>query len=141
MLQDMIPGTWVMESFEYRAGDGTAFYPYGKDAKGILMYDKNGFMSAIIARTDRPDLSVVDFSKISDDEKIELSKGFLSYSGRYEITPDRILHYVELSYFPNWIGTTLERFYAFEHDKLILSTPETGLRGKQFVGYITWKKA
>ncbi len=140
MSQDLIIGTWRLVSFEYKAEDETSFFPYGKDANGIIYYDKEGYMSAIISRTDRPSLSAEDYIKISDNEKIELSKGFMAYSGKYEILTDKIVHYVEISYIPNWIGTTLDRFYTFKNGHLILSTPPVNLRGKQFVGYVTWAK-
>lgn len=141
MIPAMILGTWKLCSFIYKAEDGSAFYPYGKEAIGSIMYDKSGCMSALISRNDRKILSENDFSLIPDKEKLELAKGFLAYSGKYEILDDRILHSVEISFIPNWISTSLVRFFEFSGDNLILSTPPVNLRGKEFVGYLTWRKA
>lgn len=104
------------------------------------MYDKSGYMSAIISRNDRKNLTENDFGLLPDEEKIELAKGFLAYSGKYEFLGKKILHHVELSYIPNWIGTSLERFYEFSKENLILSTLPVRLRGKEYVGYLTWRK-
>lgn len=141
MTQQRILGSWKLCSFVYRAEDGSTFYPYGKEAVGSIMYDESGYMSAIISKKDRKNLSENDFGLLPDEEKIELAKGFLAYSGKYEFLNDKILHYVELSYIPNWIGTALERFYKFFEGELILSTPPVSLRGKDYVGYLTWRKA
>ncbi len=140
MSNHSIVGTWRMVKFEYRAEDGTRFFPYGEQADGVIVYDEEGMMSTIITRTDRPSVSAHDFVNIPDEEKIELSKGFVAYAGKYEMLPDRIVHHVEISYIPNWVGTTLDRFYEFKDGNVILSTPPVQLRGKEFRGYITWGK-
>ena len=57
------------------------------------------------------------------DEKIEAFNGYISYSGKFEIQGDKVIHVIEVSLFPNWIGERQERFYSFDDDILTLSTP------------------
>lgn len=137
---DQILGSWKLLSFIYKAEDGSSFYPYGKEANGIIIYDKSGYMSAVITRTDRPRLSTEDFGLLPDKEKLALAKGFMTYTGKYEILSDRILHNIEIGYIPNWVGTTFVRFPSFEDGKLVLATPTISLRGKSFTGYLVWEK-
>ncbi len=141
MDQEQILGSWKLVSFIYKAEDGTSFYPYGKEANGIIIYDKSGYMSAVITRTDRPRLSTEDFGKLPDEEKMGLARGFMTYTGQYEIQSDRILHKIEIGYIPNWAGTTFVRFPSFEDGNLVLATLPATLRGKTFTGYLIWKKA
>ncbi|MEN6348305.1 MAG: lipocalin-like domain-containing protein [Syntrophomonas sp.] len=142
MDQNLVLGAWKLKSFVYKAEDGSNFYPYGKDASGIIIYEKGGYMSAVITRTDRPRLTTEDFGLLSDEEKIALAKGFMTYTGNYEVQSDRILHNIEIGYIPNWAGTTFVRFPSFDDDgNLVLATPPINLRGKSFTGYLIWKKA
>lgn len=140
MSKELVAGAWSLVSFHYQAEDGTTFYPYGREARGIIIYEPGGYMSATIVRSDRPLLSSQDYANLPDAEKITLSRGFLAYSGKYEVLPEKILHHVEISYFPNWTGTVLERFYSFENGDLVLSTPPETLRGKDFRAYLVWRK-
>lgn len=140
-IKDLILGAWKLSSFIYMAADGKTFYPYGQDAAGILMYDKSGYMTAFITRRDRPMLANEDYAQLTDLEKISLSKGVMAYSGRYEILADRIIHHLEQSFIPNWVGTRFERFCRLEGGQLLLSTPPALLRGKEYIGYLSWHKA
>ncbi len=141
MSKDLILGSWRLVSFEYKAEDELLFYPYGKEPNGVIYFAQEGFMATIISRKDRPLLSAADdFIKLTNNEKIRLSKGFIAYSGRYEVITDKIVHYIDVSFFPNWIGTTSEFFYTLKNGHLILSTPLTYLRGREFIGYLTWAK-
>lgn len=140
MGKEQITGAWKLVSFEYKAEDGTGFYPYGEKPRGILIYEPGGYMSGMVGRNDRPSISIEDLGRIPEKEKATLSEGFISYAGRYEVLDDRVIHHVEMSYIPNWIGTQFIRFYRFEGGCLLLKTPPTSFRGKDFVGYLIWRR-
>ena len=40
-------GTWKLISFETRRSDGTVMYPFGKDLKGLIMYDASGSLGLV----------------------------------------------------------------------------------------------
>lgn len=97
-------------------------------------------MSGMMSRSDRPNLSSENLTQIKDDEKLSLANGFIGYSGKYEVLDDKIIHYVEMSFIPNWVGKPLDRYYGFQNDDLMLSTPPDILNGKEFIYYLLWGK-
>ncbi len=48
-------------------------------------------------------------------------EGFVAYAGRYSFRGDRVIHHVELSLFPNWVGTDQQRWVELAGDRLTLS--------------------
>ncbi len=108
MNNNSIAGTCKLQLYEFKAADGTSFFPYGKDAKGILIYDEGGYMSGMISKKDRDRLSSENISDLTDKDRIKISDGFISYSGKYEILPNRIVHHVEMSFFQNWVGKEID---------------------------------
>jgi len=74
------------------------------------------------------------------DEKIEAFNGYISYSGRFEVKGDKVIHVIEVSLFPNWIGESQERFYSFDEDTLTLSTPLQLVGGMMLSSHLVWEK-
>jgi len=97
-------------------------------------------MSGMMSKSDRPNLSSANLSEIKEKEKSSLADGFIGYAGKYEVLENKIIHNVEMSFIPNWIGNPLNRFYRFENDELVLTTPPEDINGKMFVYYINWEK-
>ncbi len=75
------------------------------------------------------------------EEKIAAVEGYVSYSGRFEIRGDKVVHHIEVSLFPNWIGVTQERLYEFKGDRLTLSTPLMLVGGRQLSTHVIWERA
>jgi hypothetical protein len=46
----------------------------------------------------------------------------MAYCGRYEVHGDHVVHHIEQSLFPNWVGTSQKRFIELEGDRLTLTT-------------------
>ena len=111
--------------------EGERIYPWGKDVKGILTYDHPYFSAQLgIANRDKSEQS--DFRATNANEAQNMIREYIAYFGKYEVKRDYILHIVEQSLFPNWIGKKLKRFYRFEGDYLYLEaielTKDTGLK-------------
>jgi hypothetical protein len=53
----------------------------------------------------------------------------MAYAGRYSFSGDRVIHHVELSLFPNWVGTDQQRSVELSGDRLILSARPLLLAG------------
>ena len=60
-------------------------------------------------------------------------KAFVAYTGRYSFYGNHVVHYVELSLFPNWVGSDQERWAELAGDRLSLSASSQLLAGKQQV--------
>jgi hypothetical protein len=139
ILSERFVGTWKLVSFELRSDDQVT-YPLGEDPVGLLMYNDEGYMSVAIMASKRHRLSTMDFTKVTTEEFVAAADNYDAYCGKYEVTKDKVTHLAEVSFVPNRVGEKEERFYKFEGDKLILSTPPMTYGGKQVKFYATWKR-
>ena len=138
-----IIGTWKLLSFKVHefGEDGRVRYPYGSDVSGLLIYDRQGYMSETIAANTRPQVSAIDTSLMVDEEKMAIAEHFSGYAGKFEIQDDTILHHIEVSFHPNRTGTTQEKSYCFDDEKLILRVPPLRFGEKLFEPMSVWERA
>ncbi len=129
MTQHSIVGVWRLVSYESRPESGATRLPYGEQVSGYLIYTPQGYMSVTIMGANRADLASEDRLAGTPDEYARAMKSYVSYCGRYTLLPDRVVHHIELSHFPNWCGVDQERFYELEGDRLKLRTPPFVLGG------------
>jgi|GEM_PF-231146 len=137
---DSFIGAWRLISFEFRSKDGQVSYPFGEDAVGYIIYSQDGYVSITVMSANRPDFASGDITGGSIEEKISAVDTFFSYCGRYEVRGDRVIHHLEVSLFPNWIGADHERIFEFEDNRLILSTPPLLWGGVEQTGRVTWER-
>jgi hypothetical protein len=75
-LRNHIIGAWYLQSWESFALDGSDLeYPLGPDARGIIMYTPDGYMSAQIMRPDRRPFDVGDLVDADKDELASAASG------------------------------------------------------------------
>jgi hypothetical protein len=67
-------------------------------------------------------------------------EGFVAYAGRSRLLGDRVIHDVELSLFPNWVGRDQERSVELAGDRLTLSAGPLLLAGKPQVPCLVWER-
>lgn len=136
-----ILGTWNLLSWEIRSSNGNVTRPLGEDPKGLITYDQGGRMAVQLMQTDRSASESADPFAAAPHEIVEAWMGFISYAGRYEIDPseNRVVHHVEICSFPNWVGSRQERFYDFDGELLVLSTPPISLGGESTVSTLVWE--
>ena len=135
-------GTWKLILAEGRYEDGSVIYPWGQNASGFLIYTQEGYMSAVIMRSDRPHFLVSDMLGGSVEEQAQAARSYLSYCGPYEIQGDKVIHHVEASLFPNWVGEDHVRIVdKLTHDLLVLCTQPQLAGGKIGTGYLIWHRA
>lgn len=141
MAHNPLMGTWRLVSFELRTEDGEASYPFGPDAIGYIMYNEDGFMSVSFMSANRRKFASADIKAATAEERAAAAEGFLTYSGRYEIQGDKVIHHIEVSFFPNWVGTDLVRTFEVEGDKLLLRIPPFTIGGRVQTGRLVWRPA
>ena len=129
MSADQFVGAWRLLSLEARSSMGDVSYPYGEDAAGYLLYASEGYMSVSIMQAGRASFASPDAQKAPAEEKAAAFDTYSSYSGRYEVRGQKVIHHVEISSFPNWTGKEQERFFAFSGDRLTLSAPPMRIGG------------
>jgi Lipocalin-like domain len=140
MVAHPIVGTWRLESFEVRDDDGNVSYPMGPDAEGLITYTDDGRMAVQWGEANRPRLATPDWWSASDAEISAAARGFLAYSGTYEIRDSSVAHRIELSLMPNWVGEVFVRTVTFDGDTVTLSTPPTPIGGRQQVATLLWRR-
>ena len=66
----------------------------------------------------------------------------MSYCGRYEFRGETVVHHVELSLFPNWVGGDQERLVELEGDRSALSSTRPILQGgTPRTAHLIWERA
>ena len=140
MTSNPLIGTWRLVSWENRSSDGRISYPVGKDAVGYIMYNPDGYMFVAIMRSDRVKFFAGDLLSGSTEEKARAAGTYVSYCGRYEFRGDTVIHHVELSLFPNWVGVEQERIVELMGNRLILSTRPILLGGIQQTAHLIWER-
>ena len=128
--QRVLVGAWRLISWENRTADGQVSFPMGADAVGYLIYTDDGRFSVMISRRKRANFS-------SDDL---LGGTFVAYAGRYTFDNHQVVHHVELSLFPNWVGSQQRRFAELSEDALTLTARPLLLAGELRVPYLVWER-
>ena len=140
MPADRFVGAWRLLSLEARSSTGDVSYPYGQDAAGYLLYSGEGYMSVSVMQARRTNFASPDALQAPAEEKRAAFDTYSSYSGRYEVRGQKVIHYVEISLFPNWSGKEQERFFAFSGDRLTLTAPPMRIRGVEQNLVAIWQR-
>jgi hypothetical protein len=105
------------------------------------MYTGNGYMSAQIMRSDRPQFHVEDLAAGDSEELAAAASGYLAYTGPYTVSDDVISHHVEVSLLPNWIGGTQYRAAKIGDNHLQLGPTEpTLIDGQPHNARLVWRR-
>jgi hypothetical protein len=108
-------GTWRLLPWENRSvADGAVGHPLGEDAVGYIMYGRGGYMPVAISRPDRARFAAGGLLGGGAEERARAAETYVSYCGRYEFRGETVVHSVELSLFPNWVGAEQERVRTSE---------------------------
>lgn len=141
MTPNPLIGSWRLMSWENRSIDGQKIsYPLGRDAVGYIMYSQDGYMSVTIMRPNRAKFAAGDLLGGSIEEKAQAAETYVSYCGRYEFRGDTVIHHVELSSFPNWVGVDQERLVKLNGNRLTLSTRPILLGGIEQTARLNWER-
>jgi hypothetical protein len=140
MVSNPLIGTWRLISWETRSVvDGEVSYPLGKDAVGYIIYGQDGYMCVAIMGPERAMFAAGDLLSGSAQERAQAAATYVSYCGRYEFRGDTVIHHVDLSLFPNWVGVEQERLVEVLGNRLVLSTRPILLGGVQRTAHLIWE--
>ena len=135
-------GGWRLRSWVAVGDDGTEARPMGDTPDGLLTYTPTGTMVGIMGPGDRPRFAADDVTGGSPEEQAGAFATFIAYGGRYRIDGDTVIHTVETSLFPNWIGTEQRRRWSLSDDgrTLTLVSPPLVLGGATRVQRLVWER-
>lgn len=140
MMDADIVGTWRLVSWELCDRDGHISYPMGRRPSGRLTYTPDGYMSVLITGRDRRRTIPGDPTIGIPEATITAARRSIAYAGSYVRQGPEVVHHVELSSFPEWIGTDQERLIAWNEERLVLYTLPALVGGKEQAAYLTWER-
>ncbi|MFI8185710.1 lipocalin-like domain-containing protein [Actinacidiphila glaucinigra] len=143
-LRESLISAWRLVS--YAATDvatGEVVEPFGPRPRGLITYGPDGHMSAQIMRVGRPDFRHGRLEEGLPEELAAAAAGYLAYAGTFEVpAEDTVVHRVELSLFPNWVGDSQTRIAELDGRRLRLSLPGAArIWGALRTGVLTWERA
>jgi len=136
-MKERLIGNWRLVSYVTTEPGGKRGTPYG-DAAGRLMYDANGNMAGQVMR---PDRARVELGEGSAQQVRAAYLGYIAYFGTYEIAADgqSVVHHVDGSLNPAWVGGDQVRGMRFDGDRLVLSA-EGRKNGETVTHTLTWER-
>lgn len=139
-----VVGSWRLVRWravsEDDAGTVAVTYPMGEDADGLIHYSADGRMSVLIAAAGREPFASGDLLGGSVEERAAAFSGFLAYAGGYTMGDGFVTHRLEISSFPNWVGSEQLRYVARDGDQLFLSTDAILTSGTWRRSELTWTR-
>lgn len=118
-----VVGTWRLLSWVSEDSEsGKISNVFGERPNGHLIYTAGGRMIVNLSADGRKALSGDRFTTPADERAQAFSTG-IAYSGTYDITPEGIMHHVEVATFQNWVGTDQFRYVTVDGDTMNVKTP------------------
>ena len=138
--EDFIGG-WQLQTWEIHYADGKVTYPFGEDAKGLLLYTADGFMSGTIERRDRSEFIRTRPSEFTTEDKAGAFKSYFHYAGTWRLEGDKVIHTVTSSLDPAKTDSEQIRFADFkDKNTLVLSAEEPLSANEKRRHILTWRR-
>ena len=134
-------GTWQLVSYTRQVvATGERTDLFGKNPRGFISYGRDGRMSVIIVKDDRP--APADLATMTDQQRADLFRTVIAYAGTYTVGKSVVTHHVQISWNQAWTGTDQARNIKFEGSRLVLSTnaQPNSVDGKVSVSVLVWEK-
>ena len=139
MVRNQFIGVWRLVSCERTREDGRVDFPYGDDPLGRISYDEAGRMSAQLMRRGRRTTvgPGMNLATAGEEEIREAVAGYAAYFGTFDVdeAAGMVIHHVEASLVPSWVGTDLRRKYRFFDNRLALTAALPGM-----VAELIWER-
>ncbi len=141
-LRDQLVGNWTLVSWEQIADNVVQARPFGRAPIGRHIFTADGYFCAIAMSPDRPRFASADVLSATPEEKSAAFGAFISYCGRYETIESEgtLLLHPDVSWFPNWTGTTLQRSVEIDGDRATFRFRPPGAEPGTPEGVFVWKR-
>ena len=131
-----VVGTWKSVSYfteDLETGQKTALL--GEHPKGYLIYTPEGRVMVLSTREGRSPAK-------TDEDRLNLFKSMLAYSGRYTVEGDKVTHHIDISWNEALTGTDLVRFFKLDGDTLTIKTAQAKnpITGHESVSTVIWQR-
>jgi hypothetical protein len=142
---EALVGAWDLSDWYMEFG-ADRIHPFGPDASGLLVYTDTGRVSVTLMEPRRPQLKdqvlagglrarlvAGETDPFADDERemearwFWAASGYMAYSGRFTLDGHEVVHHIDQSLYPEWIGTDLVRAFSLDGDDLDLTGEAEGI--------------
>jgi hypothetical protein len=145
-VRDKFVGAWRLVSIETVRPNGEVIYPfYGKHPEGLIMYDRNGWMSVQIVSDPPPTVptssSREETIAASPSEKAKALDGYYAYCGTWtlDLANATVTHHIRQSLYPGERGEDAVRHFVLDGDRLIL-TAKAHEMGEDHERKLVWQR-
>ena len=136
-----LAGAWRLDNWRISFSDDRPdTYPYGEDAKGYLIYEPSGRMAVMVSNNDRPAISDANIRRAPVEEKVAAFDTFFGYCGTWALKDGQMVHSVEMSLNPNFVGTDQVRGIEYTPGALTLIEQSTTRTGAVMRNQLAWRK-
>ena len=105
-------GNWRLVSYEVEFQSTGEHEPvFGKNPTGYIIFTPEGRFMTVLTGDGRK-------SPATDQDRAELLKSMFAYTGMYRVEDDKFIVKVDVSWYPDWVGTDQIRFFRFDGNRL-----------------------
>jgi hypothetical protein len=133
-------GAWQLVRYWTRYDGGERIFPLGEDAVGLILYTPDGFMTGTMQRARPLRFAVADRLNAMAPEKARAFDDYVTYCGRWRLDGDRVLHHIEASLLPNWIGEVQPREVRWLADDRIELVGAWAFDGRRREAVVEWRR-
>jgi hypothetical protein len=137
-MSEQFVGRWKLKTIEVHRGDQIILDT--RPLVGCILYLKDGYMSVHLMVKERGVFASNYPLYGTPEEYVDAGKTYVGYCGTYAICDNTVIHTVQMSSFPNYVGTQLIREYNFNDDQLTLSVPPRIVDGHPQTTHLVWEK-
>lgn len=99
-----VVGSWELVGYVIERDDGTTGKAQWGHPCGLLIYTPDGRMSVtMMDQVERP-FDAARWWDGNDEEKLAAASTFFGYAGRFQQLEDSVIHRIDVSLFPGWVG-------------------------------------
>lgn len=126
-LEARFVGGWELMLWTSFRSDGAAYYPFGRDCIGQILYSADRRMSCHLMRAARPPLGR-GLYEVDDATLGAAMPAYSGYFGRWSVdaAAGEIVHHVLGAWDPGWLGLDQARRFRFDADRLTLEADAGG---------------
>ena len=132
-------GTWRLVLCEHRLAGGRVWKPFGPGPTGRLVYTPEGRMIVMLGDPRRKRAAGSLF-EATYEELAASAQGFIAYSGTWRVRGSKVFHTVDMSLFPNWVGTTQMREWEVRGRRVSFSTRAFRVDGQRQTAHLVWER-
>jgi len=135
-----IQGAWTLEALFVEAGD-KKIEPYGRNPKGMQIFDPSGRFSIIVFRAGLPKVASNNRETSTPEENATILRGMIAYFGTYTFNEavKMLTIKIENVSFTNWEGVEQKRLVSVAGDVMTVTNPTVSSGAG--VAKIVWKRA